>query len=181
METRTDPWKCIIKHLLDARRRAGCHARAHSGMCRDTSWTGLRTHHTWLADLYSVHSVSILSVTHGLPKGKRLIPSSVNNFEKIFFKRFPILLPYDVGPARVFLGEAEKTPCGLGPCGLGPCGLGPASRVNYFGIYFIFKFYFGTSFVFKNPRFHNDYRCYKLLMNYMLYKASLLIIIMNII
>ena len=30
------------------------------------------------------------------------------------------LLPYDVGPARAFLGEAEKTPCGLGP----------ASRVN---------------------------------------------------
>ena len=24
-----------------------------------------------------------------------------------------ITLPYDVGPARVFLGEAEKTPCGL--------------------------------------------------------------------
>ena len=30
-------------------------------------------------------------------------------------------LPYDVGPARVFLGEAEKTTM---------CGLGPASRVN---------------------------------------------------
>ena len=39
--------------------------------------------------------------------------------------------------------------------------------------------YFGTSFVFKNPTFHNDYRCYKLLMNYMLYKASLLIIIIE--
>ena len=35
---------------------------------------------------------------------------------------FVCLLPYDVGPARVFLGEAEKTPCGLGP----------ASRVNLF-------------------------------------------------
>ena len=35
------------------------------------------------------------------------------------------LLPYDVGPARVFLGEAEKTPM-QGTM----CGLGPASRVN---------------------------------------------------
>ena len=32
-----------------------------------------------------------------------------------------VTLPYDVGPARVFLGEAEKTPM---------CGLGPASRVK---------------------------------------------------
>ena len=31
---------------------------------------------------------------------------------------------YDVGPARVFLGEAEKTPWHT------MCGLGPASRVN---------------------------------------------------
>ena len=31
------------------------------------------------------------------------------------------VLPYDVGPARVFPGEAKKTPM---------CGLGPASRVN---------------------------------------------------
>ena len=36
----------------------------------------------------------------------------------MFFGR---VLPYDVGPARVFLGEAEKTPT---------CGLGPASRVK---------------------------------------------------
>ena len=28
-------------------------------------------------------------------------------------------LPYDVGPARVFLGEAEKTMCGLGPASRG--------------------------------------------------------------
>ena len=34
-------------------------------------------------------------------------------------------LPYDVGPARVFLGEAEKTPWLM-------CGLGPASRVKVF-------------------------------------------------
>ena len=31
-------------------------------------------------------------------------------------------LPYDVGPARAFLGEAEKTPCVV---------LGPASRVKF--------------------------------------------------
>ena len=36
------------------------------------------------------------------------------------------MLPYDVGPARVFLGEAEKTPM---------CGLGPASRVNEYAEY----------------------------------------------
>ena len=36
-----------------------------------------------------------------------------------------IILPYDVGPARIFLGEAEKTPWLM-------CGLGPASRVKYY-------------------------------------------------
>ena len=35
-------------------------------------------------------------------------------------------LPYDVGPARVFLGEAEKTPW----LNHTMCGLGPASRVK---------------------------------------------------
>ena len=30
--------------------------------------------------------------------------------------RFCHLLPYDVGPARAFLGEAEKTMCGFRPC-----------------------------------------------------------------
>ena len=36
-------------------------------------------------------------------------------------------LPYDVGPTRVFLGEAEKTPW---QTTLYMCGLGPASRVK---------------------------------------------------
>ena len=38
-------------------------------------------------------------------------------------------LPYDVGPARAFLGEAEKTPWQT-VANHTMCGLGPASRVN---------------------------------------------------
>ena len=39
-------------------------------------------------------------------------------------RSYHLRLPHDVGPARDFLGEAEKTPWLR-------CGLGPASRVNY--------------------------------------------------